>query len=58
MIDQVPQARTRIATAQRRIIDALERRDAEAARSWMAKHIRDFRKGYELARIDPGLRVR
>ena len=52
MIDQVPQARTRIATAQRRILEALERRDPEAARQWMARHIRDFRKGYELAGID------
>jgi DNA-binding FadR family transcriptional regulator len=58
MIDQVPQARSRIATAQRRIIEAIGGRDAEAARSWMAKHIRDFRKGYELARIDLAHRVR
>ncbi len=52
MIDQVPQARSRIATAQRRILEALERRDAETARQWMARHIRDFRKGYEFAGID------
>lgn len=58
MIDQVPQARSRISVAQRRIIDAVAGRDAEAARSWMGKHIRDFRKGYELARIDLAHRVR
>ncbi len=52
MIDQVPQARSRIAVAQRRLLEALERRDAEAARQWMGRHIRDFRKGYELAGID------
>ncbi len=52
MIDQVPQARSRIAAAQRRLLEALERRDPEAARQWMARHIRDFRKGYELAGID------
>ncbi len=52
MIDQVPQARARIATAQRRIFEALERRDPDSARQWMARHIRDFRKGYELAGID------
>jgi GntR family transcriptional regulator, transcriptional repressor for pyruvate dehydrogenase complex len=52
MIDKVPQARARIAVAQRRICEALQERDAETARSWMAKHIRDFRKGYELAKID------
>ena len=57
MIDQVPQARSRIITAQRRIAEALEARDVEGARSWMAKHIRDFRKGYEIARIDLEHRV-
>jgi GntR family transcriptional regulator, transcriptional repressor for pyruvate dehydrogenase complex len=57
MIDKVPQARSRIITAQRRIGEALEARDVEGARSWMAKHIRDFRKGYEIARIDLEHRV-
>ena len=51
MIDKVPQARARIVAAQRRILDAVAKRDPEAARNWMAKHIRDFRKGYELANI-------
>lgn len=51
MIDKVPQARGRIATAQRRIAAAIEARDADAAAEWMAKHIRDFRRGFELARI-------
>jgi GntR family transcriptional regulator, transcriptional repressor for pyruvate dehydrogenase complex len=57
MIDEVAQARTRIATAHRRLLEALEARDAEAAQQWMARHIRDFRKGYELAGIDLQLRV-
>jgi DNA-binding FadR family transcriptional regulator len=57
MIDKVPQARARIAVAQRRICEALQERDADTARSWMAKHIRDFRKGYEIARIDMRLHV-
>jgi GntR family transcriptional regulator, transcriptional repressor for pyruvate dehydrogenase complex len=57
MIDRVPQARSRIATAQKRIVEALGARDAEGARSWMAKHIRDFRKGYEIAEIDLELLV-
>lgn len=52
MIDQVPQARTRIATAHRRLLEALEARDETGAHSWMARHIRDFRKGYELAGIE------
>jgi GntR family transcriptional repressor for pyruvate dehydrogenase complex len=57
MIDKVPQARLRIAAAQRRILEATAKRDAEAARGWMAKHIRDFRKGYELADIALDCRV-
>jgi DNA-binding FadR family transcriptional regulator len=36
MIDKVPQARARIATAQRRLTEALEARDAPAAHQWMA----------------------
>jgi len=57
MIDKVPQARLRISTAQRRICEALKARDTALAGSWMAKHIRDFRKGYEIARIDLEHRV-
>jgi GntR family transcriptional regulator, transcriptional repressor for pyruvate dehydrogenase complex len=57
MIDKVPQARSRIATAQKRIAEALQGRDVEGARAWMTKHIRDFRKGYEIAKIDLELRV-
>ncbi|HVC30593.1 MAG TPA: GntR family transcriptional regulator [Steroidobacteraceae bacterium] len=57
MIDQVPQARSRIAAAQRRMLEAIGRREAEAARSWMARHIRDFRKGYELANIALDCRI-
>lgn len=57
MIDKVPQARSRIITAQRRMSDALKERDTEGARTWMARHIRDFRKGYEIARIDLELRI-
>ncbi|HEY7888434.1 MAG TPA: GntR family transcriptional regulator [Steroidobacteraceae bacterium] len=57
MIDKVPQARSRIAAAQQRILEAITRRDVEAARGWMAKHIRDFRKGYELADIALDCRV-
>jgi GntR family transcriptional repressor for pyruvate dehydrogenase complex len=57
MIDKVAQARSRIATAQKRMVEALEARDSDGARTWMAKHIRDFRKGYEIAEIDLELRV-
>jgi GntR family transcriptional repressor for pyruvate dehydrogenase complex len=57
MIDKVPQARSRIAGAQQRIREAIGGRDTEAARVWMARHIRDFRKGYELADIALDCRI-
>jgi DNA-binding FadR family transcriptional regulator len=57
MIDKVNQARSRIMTAQKRIAEALEARDAEGAQTWMARHIRDFRKGYEIAGIDLETRI-
>ena len=57
MIDKVPQARSRISTAQRKIAEALQARDAEGARTWMSRHIRDFRKGFEIAGIDLQARV-
>ena len=49
MIDRVPQARARIASAQRQLLTAVRARDAVAAESWTGKHVRDFRRGYELA---------
>jgi GntR family transcriptional regulator, transcriptional repressor for pyruvate dehydrogenase complex len=52
MIDRVPQARSRIATAQRNIVAAVKARDGVRAREWMAKHVRDFKRGYGLAGID------
>lgn len=57
MIDKVPQARGRIVAAQRKISEALQARDTEGARTWMARHIRDFRKGFEIAAIDLQHRV-
>ena len=57
MIDKVPQARARIATAQHRLVEALEARQPQVAHDWMARHIRDFSKGYELAGIGLALRL-
>jgi len=48
MIDSVPQARARIQTAQSKIIDAIKLKKSEQARTWMEKHIRDFKRGHEL----------
>src|SRR5205807_9912843 len=57
MIDKVPQARARIGTAHRRLLDAVGARDQEGAERWMARHIRDFRRGYEIAGIELELRL-
>ncbi len=53
MIDTVPQARARITDAQRRIIIAVRDKNADEARKWMSKHVRDFKRGYEVAGISP-----
>jgi GntR family transcriptional regulator, transcriptional repressor for pyruvate dehydrogenase complex len=42
----------RLVFAHQKILDALRNGDAEDARSWMDKHIVDFRRGYELANCD------
>jgi len=57
MIDRVPQARSRIAVAQQKLIAALQAKDADEARKWMAKHVRDFKRGYEVAGISPDAAV-
>jgi len=51
MIDEVPQARGRIADAQKRIVTAIREREPGQAEEWMGKHIRDFRRGFEIAGI-------
>jgi len=48
MIDRVPQARARIQDAQAKITTAIRLRRSEQARTWMEKHIRDFKRGHEL----------
>ena len=48
MVERVPQARQRILEAQARILEAIRLRRADQARSWMEKHIRDFRRGHDL----------
>ena len=57
IIDEVAPARARIATAQHKILDAIRSADATAARSWSDKHIRDYRRGFDLAGIDLASRV-
>ena len=57
LIEAVPQSRSRIAVAQRRILSAVESGDAAAARNWCDKHIRDYRRGFEVAGIDLSLPI-
>ena len=38
--------------AHRRMLDAIMRRDKEAARLWARRHINDWRKGFERAGND------
>ena len=52
IIDRVPQARARIESAQQEILSAVRAHDAKGAAEWMARHVRDFRRGYEVAGID------
>jgi DNA-binding FadR family transcriptional regulator len=49
IVARVPQASERIRTAQARIAAAIKARRSDEARTWMEKHIRDFKRGYELA---------
>ncbi len=48
LIDRVSQARTRIQVAQQKISSAIKLRQDTQARSWMEKHIQDFKRGHEL----------
>lgn len=57
LIGKVPQAAARVAAAQKRIAAAIEARDSEQASEWMSKHIRDFRRGFEIAGIELERRV-
>jgi GntR family transcriptional regulator, transcriptional repressor for pyruvate dehydrogenase complex len=50
MIDRVPQARSRIEVAQEKITSAIKLKKPDQARLWMEKHIRDFKRGYDLER--------
>ncbi len=50
MLDRIPQARGRIREAQAKITTAIELKKSEQARSWMEKHIHDFKRGHELER--------
>ena len=57
LIRKVPQAASRVAIAQKRIAGAIRVQDGAQAEDWMSKHIRDFRRGFEVAGIGLERRV-
>lgn len=57
LLRKVPQAASRVAIAQKRIAGAIRVQDAAQAEDWMSKHIRDFRRGFEVAAIGLERRV-
>lgn len=52
IFERLPQARRRNLDAHRRIVDALDARDADAAAEWTRKHMVDFQRGFALAGLD------
>lgn len=52
VMENVPEAGGRLVDAHRFILDAIHRQDAIAADEWMRKHIRDFKRGYEMTHRD------
>ncbi|KCV81627.1 transcriptional regulator-like protein [Actibacterium atlanticum] len=48
----VPQARHRLVQAHEAIMEAIIGHDPKTAEKWMARHIRDFRTGYEILGVD------
>lgn len=49
---RLPQSRARNLAAHRQILDALHRRDADAAADWTHKHMVDFQRGFAMAGLD------
>ncbi|HMO47519.1 MAG TPA: FCD domain-containing protein [Rubrivivax sp.] len=49
---QLPQSGARLLEVHRQVLAALRRRDADAAESWMRKHMQDYRRGCEVAGLD------
>jgi DNA-binding FadR family transcriptional regulator len=48
----LPQARARNQTAHQHVVEALLRRDADAAAEWTARHMVDFQRGFAMAGLD------
>lgn len=54
VIARAPKAKDRILNAQKKLVEAFDARDGDVAAEWMAKHIADLKRGYEVAKVDMG----
>jgi GntR family transcriptional regulator, transcriptional repressor for pyruvate dehydrogenase complex len=52
VMDNAPEAGARLVGAHRFVLEAIHKRDAIAADEWMRKHIRDFKRGYQMTQRD------
>ena len=52
VLGKVPEAPARLLHAHRMYVDAIRRRDREAARLWARRHLEDWRRGFERAGTD------
>ena len=53
VMSSVAEAGTRLVTAHRSILQAIRKRNAGDAQAWMQKHVRDFKRGYDMTGLDP-----
>lgn len=51
VIARAPKAKDRILNAQKKLVEAFDARDPDLAAEWMAKHIADLKRGYEVAKV-------
>lgn len=52
VMTRVPVAGKRLVEAHRSILEAIRSGDAVAAEEWMRKHVQDFKRGYQTAKLD------
>ena len=56
-MSSVPGAGVRMVTAHRAILEAIGSRNGSDAEAWMQKHVRDFKRGYEMTGLNPAAPV-
>lgn len=52
VFSRVPESGARLLKAHRAIVEVLQARDASEATRWMERHIKDFKRGFQLASMD------